>query len=113
MTCDVLIVGQPPYAGCASTKTWHAAAGVVQSRLAQRFGVAVQFEYVDLFSLQMAHRPEVETLLADGSIPPLVLINGVARFAGGKLHISAIERAVAETLSTGVPVPSPTEEPVS
>jgi hypothetical protein len=85
----------------------------VHSRLAERFGSSVRFEYVDLFSPEIARHPEVEALLADGSIPPLVLINNAARFAGGKLQISAIERAVAETLSGGVPVPVATEEPVS
>ena len=112
MTCDVLIVGLPPFAGCASTKTWRAAAELVHSRLADRFGAAVRFEYIDLFGPEMAHHPEVETLVASGSAPPLVLINGVARFSGGKLNVSAIERAVAVTLATGVPVPSPLEEPV-
>ncbi len=101
MSCSVLIVGLPPTAGCASTKTWRAAADLVHSRLANRFGPAVRFEYIDLFSPEMAHHPEVETLVADGSIPPLVLIDGVAVFAGGKLNIAAIERAVAETISTG------------
>ena len=112
MTCDVLIVGLPPFAGCASTKTWRAAAELVHSRLADRFGPAVRFEYIDLFSPEMAHHPEVEALVADGAALPLVLINGVARFSGGKLNVSAIERAVAETLSAGVPVPSLLEEPV-
>jgi disulfide oxidoreductase YuzD len=107
MSCDVLIVGLPPFAGCASTKTWRAAADLVHSRLRDRFGAAVRFEYIDIFSPEMAHHPEVQALVIDGSIPPLVLIDGVARFAGGKLHISAIERAVAETLYTGVPAPSP------
>jgi hypothetical protein len=112
MSCSVLIVGLPPFAGCPSPKTWRAAAELVHSRLADRFGPAVRFEYIDLFSPEMAHHPQVEALVAAGSIPPLVLIDGAARFAGGKLHISAIERAVAETLSTGVPVPSLMEEPV-
>ncbi len=112
MSCSVLIVGSPPFAGCASTKTWRAAAELVHSRLSDRFGAAVRFEYIDLFSPEMAHHPEVETLVVGGSIPPLVLIDGVPRFAGGKLNISAIERAVAETLSTGVPAPTATEVPV-
>ena len=112
MTCDVLVVGLPPFAGCASTKTWRGAAELVHSRLVEKFGSAVRFDYVDLFGPEMAHHPEVEALVADGSIPPLVLINGVARFAGGKLNISAIVRAVAEALSTGVLVSSLMEEPV-
>jgi hypothetical protein len=109
MSCDILVVGLPPAAGCASTKTWRAAANLAHSRLADRFGAAVRFEYIDLFSPEMTHHPDVEALVAAGSIPPLVLIDGVVRFAGGKLHISAIERAVAETLSTSVPAPSPIE----
>jgi hypothetical protein len=109
MSCDVLVVGLPPAARCASTNTWRAAADLVHSRLVDRFGAAVRFEYIDLFGPEMAHHPEVETLVVAGSIPPLVLIDGVMRFAGGKLHISAIERAVAEALSPGVPAPSPIE----
>jgi hypothetical protein len=112
MSCDVLIVGLPPAAGCPSTGTWRAAAELVHSRLVDRFGPAVRFDYIDLFGPEMADHPEVEAVVADGSIPPLVLINGVSRFAGGKLNVSAIERAVAETLATGAPVPSPQEEPV-
>ena len=112
MSCSVLVVGVAPYEGCSSTKTWRAAADLVQSRLADRFGEAVGFEYIDLFSPEMAHHPEVEALVADGAALPLVLINGVDRFSGGKLNVSAIERAVAEILSAGVPVPSLLEEPV-
>jgi len=112
MSCSVLVVGVAPYEGCSSTKTWRAAADLVQSRLADRFGEAVGFEYIDLFSPEMAHHPEIEALVAAGSIPPLVLINGVARFAGGKLHVSAIERAVAQRLAATSGA-LPTEELVS
>lgn len=112
MTCDVLIVGLPPAAGCPSTKTWRAAAEFVHSRLVDRYGSAIRFEYVDLFSPDMARYHEIEALVAEGANPPIVVIKGVARFSGGKLNISAIERAVAEALGAGVPVPSRVEEPV-
>jgi hypothetical protein len=113
MTCDVLIVGLPPAAGCPSTKTWRAAAEFVHSRLAERFGSAVRFEYVDLFSPEMARFAEIEALVADGAALPIVAIDGIARFVGGKLHASAIEREVAERLATAVHVSPHTKERVS
>jgi hypothetical protein len=113
MSCDVLIVGLPPAAGCPSTKTWRAAAELVNSRLADRFGPSVRFEYVDLFSPEMVPHAEIEALVADGAPLPIVVIDGVARFIGGKLHVSAIEREVAERLATTVLVSPHTKERIS
>ncbi|HEX7543279.1 MAG TPA: hypothetical protein VF361_00565 [Candidatus Limnocylindrales bacterium] len=113
MTCDVLIVGLPSAAGCPSTETWRAAAESVHSRLARRFGSGVRFEYVDLFSPEMTRFAEIEALVADGAALPIVAIDGVARFMGGKLNLSAIEREVAELLATAVPVTSQMKERVS
>jgi hypothetical protein len=99
MTCSVLVVGMPSPAGCASTKTWKAAADLVEERLVARFGPAVAFEYAELFSPDMAHHPDVEEEIgAGGAVPPIVVIDGIRRFTGGKLNISAIERAVAGIL---------------
>jgi hypothetical protein len=99
VTCSVLVVGMPSPAGCASTKTWRAAASSVQQRLEERFGSAVVFEYVELFGPEMARHPDLEAEIAAGrAVPPIVVIDGARRFAGGKLKITAIERAVAETL---------------
>jgi hypothetical protein len=112
MSCEVLVVGLPPAAGCPSTETWRAAAELVHSRLAKRFGSEVGFEYVDLFSPEMARHADIEALIADGAALPIVVISGVARFVGGKLQLSAIEREVAEHLATAVPV-SRTKERVS
>ncbi len=99
MTCSVLVVGMPSPAGCASTKTWRAAAAFVQQRLAERFGPAVVFEYAELFGPDMARHPDVEAEIAAGkTVPPIVVIDGVRAFAGGKLNVSAIERAVAMAL---------------
>jgi hypothetical protein len=112
MSCEVLIVGLPPAAGCPSTETWRAAAELVHSRLAKRFGSEVRFEYADLFSAEMAPHADIEALVADGAALPIVAIDGVARFIGGKLRASAIEREVAERLATAVPV-SATKERVS
>ena len=113
MSCDVLVIGLPPAANCAPQKTWRAAAGFLERRLAERCGPAVRFEYAELFTPDMASHPEIEALVADGALPPIVLIDGACRFAGGKLHVSAIERAVVATLEARLPVRSPTEEAVS
>ena len=113
MTCSVLVVGMPSPAGCASAKTWRVAAELVEERLVARFGPAVAFEYAELFGPAMARHPDVEAEIAAGeAVPPVVVIDGVRRFAGGKLNVSAIERTVAEALRAGVPVPPPVKEPV-
>jgi hypothetical protein len=102
MNCSVLVVGMPSPAGCASTKTWKAAAAFVEQRLTERFGPAVVFEYAELFGPDLARHPDVEAEIAAGhAIPPIVIIDGVRRFAGGKLNASAIERAVAEVVDRG------------
>ena len=103
MTCFVLVVGMPSPAGCDPTQTWRAAASFVERRLVERFGPAVAFEYAELFGPEMARHPDVEAEIAAGdAIPPIVIIDGVRRFAGGKLNISAIERAVAAVLQLAV-----------
>jgi hypothetical protein len=113
MSCSVLVVGMPSPAGCALTKTWKAAAALVEQRLTERFGPAIVFEYAELFGPEMARHPDVEAEIAAGdAVPPIVVIDGARRFAGGKLNVSAIERAVAAALGTSVPVPPFVEEPV-
>ena len=101
MTCSVLVVGMPSPAGCDPTRTWKAVASFVEHRLAERFGRAVAFEYAELFGPDMTRHPGIEAAIAAGDgVPPIVTIDGVRRFSGGKLNISAIERAVAEALHT-------------
>ena len=112
MICSVLVLGLPPAAGCAPGKTWRAAAEYLRTRLVARFGSAVRFAYADLFSAEMGEHPELETLVAEGTPLPIVLIDGRLRFSGGKLDVTAIERAVAETLATPVPFTAPVEVPV-
>ena len=99
MTCSVLVVGLPPAAGCDPGKTWRAAADFVGQRLAQRFGNRVAFEYAELFSPDMDMHPDIEAHIAAGQADlPLVVIDGVRRFSGGKLNLSAIERLVADAI---------------
>jgi hypothetical protein len=97
----VLVVGLPSAAGCAPGNTWRAAAAFVQQRLAQRFGDRVAFAYAELFSSDMVRHPDVEADIAAGRADlPIVVIDGVRRFSGGKLNVGAIERAVAAALGT-------------
>ena len=99
MTCPVLIVGLPSAATCPPEKTWRSAAGFVAQRLHARFGDEVAVEYVDLFSPEMGEHPDVEArIAADGLVPPVVVVDGTVLYAGGKLNVSAIERAVAAAL---------------
>jgi len=99
MTCDVLIVGLPSAATCPPEKTWRSAADFVAQRLHIRFGEEVVVEYVDLFSPEMGHHPEAEERIANaGLMPPVVVVDGTVLYAGGKLNVSAIERAVAAAL---------------
>lgn len=99
MTCAVVVVGMPSPGACDPGKTWRAAASYVERRLVERFGDAVAFEYVELFTPDMTRYPEVEADIASGeALPPIVIVDRVRRFAGGKLNVSAIERAVSEAL---------------
>jgi hypothetical protein len=105
MTCFVLIVGVPSATDCAADRTWRGTAAFVERRLTARFGSAVEVEYAELFSQDMARHPDIEAQIATGEAePPIVVIDGVRRFAGGKLNVSAIERDVAEVVGAGVPV---------
>ena len=60
------------------------------------------FEFVELFTPELDRHPAIEPLVAGGAVPPIVLIDGVLHSSGGKLHLSAIERAVAERLAAPV-----------
>lgn len=105
MTCHVLIVGLPSPAACAASKTWRAAAELVFGRLHARFGDAVTIEYAELFGPDMDRHRDIERSIAEGeATAPIVVIDGVQKFAGGKLMVSAIERAVAELVDPA-PVP--------
>lgn len=114
MTCRVLIVGVPMSADCAADRTWRAAATFIERRLVARFGAGVGVEYVELFSPEMTGYPDIEAQIAAGeAVPPIVTIDGARRFSGGKLNVSAIERAVAEVGGSGEPVLLGMEGPAS
>lgn len=101
MSCHV-VVAAAPMAACAPEKTWRAAAGLLERQLRDRFGPAVTFEFVELFTPDLDRHPEIEALVARGAVPPIVLVDGGLHSSGGKLHLSAIGRAVAERLAPSV-----------
>ncbi len=110
MSSSVLIVGVPSPTGCAPAETSRSVAEVGRRRLAARFGQVVRVEYVELFSPEMTHYPGIEAKVASGdALPPLVVIDGRLRFSGGKLNLSAIERAVANALADDIPQPDSQE----
>ena len=115
MTCNVLIVGLPSAAGCPSDKTWRAAGTFVAHRLRACFGAEVDCEYAELFTADMARHPGVEATVARGdATPPIVLIDGGLAFSGGKLNVSAIERAVAAALNNDASaIAGPEAEPAA
>jgi len=95
----VRVFGLPSPAGCDPRRTWRAAADLVVERLHARFGALVRVDYVELFSPEMAAHASVEEAIAAGeATPPIVEIDGRIAFHGGKLNVSAIERAVAVAL---------------
>ncbi len=105
MTCPVVIVGFPPAASCPPEKTWRAAAGRVARRLHARFGDAVAVAYADFLSPEIGAHGDVEARIAAGGlVPPVVMVDGAILSSGGKLNVSAIERAVAAALAGPVGV---------
>ena len=98
MSCHVVIAAAP-MAACAPEKTWRAAAALLERRLHERFGSAVTVTFVELFTPDVDRHPEIEALVTNGAVPPLVLLDRQLHSSGGKLRISGIERAVAECLA--------------
>ena len=100
MTCAVLIVGLPSAATCPPEKTWRAAGELRRAATARpvrgrrRRGVRGPVQPGD-----WANYPDVEArIAADGLVPPVVVVDGAVLSSGGKLNVSAIERAVAAAL---------------
>jgi hypothetical protein len=104
MSCHVVVAAAPMVA-CAPEKTWRAAAVLLERQLRERFGPTVKLDFVELFTPDVDRHPEIEAQVAAGAVPPIVLIDGVLHSSGGKLHLSAIGRAVAERLALSVGEP--------
>ncbi len=84
----------PPIAACAPEKSWRHAAGLLAQRLSAVYGDAVKCEFVELFSAESFHYPDVLKMLEQGSQPPFVTVNGRLIQSGGKLS----ERLLKEDL---------------
>jgi hypothetical protein len=81
----VQIIGAPVACAGGVKETWREIASLAGVQLRQRFGVAVQVAYFDLFDPGCPPLPP-------GSQLPLVLINGELFSSGGKISIPAIRK---------------------
>ena len=84
-----------PMAACDPNKTWKAAADMIARRLKERYGDAVQTEFIELFSPESFNYPEILALMQnEQASPPFVTLNGNLIQSGGKLS----ERVIREAL---------------
>ncbi len=92
--CDAL----PEAACCGPTTTMREEAENLGKHLAEKFGAAVKFTYVDVKSEEMKSYPQVAAIL-DKVRLPLTVFNDRPRFHGG-LSTAMIENAVEELLKS-------------
>lgn len=102
----VRVFAPPPASGCAVGKTWKDAAEVIFRRLADRFGIQVAFEFIELFSPEFFQFPQVMARLQEGSAQvPIIAVDGEIVQSGGKIS----ERAIREVLEARGLTVIPTE----
>jgi hypothetical protein len=84
-----------PMDACDPDKTWRSAAWMIARRLRERYGKAVETEFVEIFSPESFEYPDILSLLEKGDdVPPYVTVNGTLVQSGGKIS----ERRVREQL---------------
>lgn len=75
-----------PMEACDPGKTWSRAALMIARRLREKYGRAVETEFVEIFSPESFEYPDILSLLEKGEqVPPYVTINGTLVQSGGKL----------------------------
>lgn len=82
--------------GCGHLHSMREAAELLENSLVERFGDAVVFSYVDVFSEEIMDFPEVVKMMNQFRLP-LTLLNREPRFHGG-LSFEKISGAVAKLL---------------
>lgn len=82
--------------GCGHAHSMREASELLEKRLAEKFGEAVSFRYVDVFSEEIMDFPGVVRIMNQFKLP-LTLLNGEPRFHGG-LAFEKIAGAVSELL---------------
>jgi len=81
---------------CGSAKTMQEEAENLKEFLVEKFGNAIQFNYVDVQSDEMNNYPDISAIL-DRVRLPLTVINGEPRFHGGFSN-AMISEAVSDLL---------------
>lgn len=75
-----------PMDACDPSKTWQNAARMIARRLHERYGSAVEVEFIEIFSPESFEYPDILSLLEKGDLlPPYVTVNGTVVQSGGKL----------------------------
>lgn len=92
----VTIIGAPIACEQGHRDDWRATAGWAAGWLRDRFGGAVQVEYIDLFD------PACPPLPPNAQLP-LVLVNGDVLSSGGKLPMPALRRRIVALLQASEP----------
>ncbi len=92
----VTIIGAPIACEQGHRDDWRDTAQWAAGWLRDRFGDAVQVEYIDLFD------PACPPLPPDARLP-LVLIDGDVMSSGGKLPMPAIRKRIEALLTAGEP----------
>lgn len=84
-----------PIDACDPGNTWRNAAWMIARRLRERYGRAVETEFVEIFSPESFEYPDILSLLEKGDdVPPYVTVNGTLVQSGGKIS----ERRIREQL---------------
>lgn len=84
-----------PMEGCDPSKTWRAASEMIAKRLSARYGNRIQTEFIEIFSPESFHYPEILDLIQnEQALPPIVTVEGKVVLSGGKLS----ERVLREEL---------------
>lgn len=99
MKHDIIIrIFALPTVACDSGKTWKAAAGMIANRLTDRYGDAVQTEFIEIFAPASFQYSEILALVQQEQTPPFVTLNGKLIQQGGKLSERTIRIAIDELL---------------
>ena len=87
----------PPLGDCAGNNTWQSAASMIGKKLQKRYGDHVETEFIELFSPESFHYPDIMELVRKGEHqPPFTTVNDKLVHSGGKIS----ERAIREGIDT-------------
>lgn len=86
-----------PTAYCDSSKSWHAAMKMIETRIQEKTEFHIQFNLIELFSQESFLHPHVYELLQKKQAePPLVFVNNTLVQIGGKLSERLIREGIEQ-----------------